>query len=111
MQHLSVLIKPASSSCNMRCQYCFYEDVSNHREIKNHGIMKESVMKKIIDRIFMDLELKSVHFAFQGGEPTMAGITFFEQFTDYVDKKKNHVQVHYSIQSNGYLLDLSLIHI
>lgn len=105
MQHLSVLIKPASSSCNMRCQYCFYDDVSNHREIKNHGIMKESVMKKMIDRIFMDLELKSVHFAFQGGEPTMAGIEFFENFVSYVDKKKDYVQVEYSIQSNGYVLD------
>ena len=28
MQNLNFLIKPASSQCNMRCRYCFYEDVA-----------------------------------------------------------------------------------
>ena len=26
MPPLSLLIKPASGSCNMRCRYCFYTD-------------------------------------------------------------------------------------
>ena len=29
MQHVSILIKPASSACNMKCSYCFYEDVAS----------------------------------------------------------------------------------
>ena len=26
MQYVNFLVKPASSLCNMRCRYCFYED-------------------------------------------------------------------------------------
>ena len=26
MRHLQVMVKPASSNCNLRCSYCFYED-------------------------------------------------------------------------------------
>ena len=48
MKNLSFLIKPASSSCNLKCKYCFYADVSEHRQIKSNGIMKEEVMKKLI---------------------------------------------------------------
>ena len=31
-RNIYVLIKPASSECNMRCKYCFYTDVASHRE-------------------------------------------------------------------------------
>ena len=33
MKHLSVMFKPASSLCNMRCKYCFYADVSSLRDV------------------------------------------------------------------------------
>ena len=32
MPPINILIKPASSACNMACQYCFYKDVAAHRE-------------------------------------------------------------------------------
>lgn len=32
MPHVSVLLKPASSACNMNCKYCFYKDEANCRE-------------------------------------------------------------------------------
>lgn len=34
MKYISFLIKPASSLCNMRCRYCFYYDVADHREVR-----------------------------------------------------------------------------
>ena len=39
MAAISLLIKPASSLCNMRCRYCFYDDVSDCRNVKNMGLM------------------------------------------------------------------------
>lgn len=39
MKNLNLLIKPASSTCNLQCKYCFYYDVADNREIKNYGIM------------------------------------------------------------------------
>ena len=46
MKFLSVLIKPASSLCNLRCRYCFYEDVSRQREQMSYGVMTKGVMKR-----------------------------------------------------------------
>ena len=44
MKYISFLIKPASASCNMRCRYCFYADVAEHRAVRSHGVMGTDVM-------------------------------------------------------------------
>ena len=49
MKYISFLIKPASSLCNMRCRYCFYYDVADHREVRSHGIMQEDTMQALIE--------------------------------------------------------------
>ena len=41
MRNLNLLIKPASSSCNLRYKYCFYYDVADNRQIENYGIMND----------------------------------------------------------------------
>ena len=41
MNTVSMLIKPASGRCNLRCRYCFYEDVSEHRQDHDLGLMDE----------------------------------------------------------------------
>lgn len=33
MPYINLLIKPASSPCNMRCRYCFYADEAANREL------------------------------------------------------------------------------
>ena len=43
---LSLLIKPASSECNLACKYCFYLDETRHRQVASHGIMTYDVAKK-----------------------------------------------------------------
>jgi len=48
MKALSLLIKPASGSCNMRCRYCFYADVTNSREIKNRGLMPRGTLETLV---------------------------------------------------------------
>jgi len=46
-------------------------------------------------------------FSFQGGEPTLVGLDFFEDLSGYVSRHPNpkRVRVHYSIQTNGYDLN------
>ncbi|MCR5155311.1 MAG: radical SAM protein [Butyrivibrio sp.] len=109
MKHFSVMIKPASSACNLRCRYCFYEDEASSRSTTSYGIMQKDIMEAVIDNVFAGLTGKDeVTFAFQGGEPTVAGIGFFRDFADYVDRKKStnrHVAVSYVIQTNATLLD------
>lgn len=108
MKMRSVLIKPASSLCNMSCKYCFYCDVSQHRENFSFGIMEEDVMHELIVKALYDCEC--INFIFQGGEPTLAGYPYFENFVKYVDKtKQKNQKVSYYLQTNGYRIDEKLI--
>ena len=52
MKNLSVMIKPASSLCNMRCKYCFYADISSIREQPSYGVMTSETRKKVLSNIF-----------------------------------------------------------
>jgi len=105
MEHLTVMIKPASSLCNMRCGYCFYCDVAENRDTKSYGLMADATAVNIIEEAF-EAAARSVSFIFQGGEPTLAGLDFFKSFTDTVNRlNKRNIKVFYSIQTNG--LDIS----
>lgn len=109
MNQLSLLIKPASSLCNMRCKYCFYFDVAQNRLVESYGIMKEDIMKTIIERAFSEVTNGVINFSFQGGEPTLASLNYFYSFVDYVKKLNSKldkpVNINYSIQTNGLLID------
>ncbi len=105
MPPISLLVKPASGNCNMRCHYCFYTDETKNRAIPSMGIMSIETMKTIVDKAlaFADGDCS---FAFQGGEPSLAGLPFFQALTDYVKYHPNpkKVRIHYSFQTNGYNL-------
>lgn len=105
MKNLNLLIKPASSTCNLQCKYCFYYDVADNREIKNYGIMDDETLENMVKKVFEEVEYQ-VNFAFQGGEPTTAGIEYFEKFHFFVEKyntKKIHVT--FALQTNGTLIN------
>lgn len=106
MKQLTVMLKPASSLCNLRCKYCFYADVADLRQIHSFGIMTEDTMHAILTHIFTCLDAADhITFAFQGGEPLLAGMAFYNTFTSTVLKIKKGVRVHYAIQTNGTLID------
>lgn len=102
---ISILIKPASSLCNLSCKYCFYKDVATNRESYSNGIMTEATVDNIIKKALTPSN-KVVSFAFQGGEPTLAGLSYFQYFVERV--KENNIynaSINYSIQTNGYTID------
>ena len=41
MPPISVLIKPSSGLCNMKCDYCFYCDETKKRARESYGFMTE----------------------------------------------------------------------
>ncbi len=105
MNSLSFLIKPASGCCNMSCAYCFYKDTAYLRGSEAEKIMSDTVAKRLIERAF-DTNAGYISFAFQGGEPTLAGIDFFKDFVSYVDRLNfDDRNISYSIQTNGLLID------
>ena len=103
-KHLTLLIKPASSLCNLRCRYCFYHGLAETRNVGSYGIMRAETAKMLIERA-VDAAESSISFAFQGGEPSLAGPEYFELFVDYakktISKSEKKPQVNYSIQTNG----------
>ncbi len=98
---ISFLIKPASSLCNMKCSYCFYCDEAENREKASLGFMKKETAENIVKKA-AEISREAM-FVFQGGEPLLAGVDFFETFAAFADKYK--IQAHYSIQTNGTLID------
>ncbi len=86
----------------MRCGYCFYRDVSSRRERENLGRMTGETLETLVRRA-MSYADDSVSFAFQGGEPTLAGLDFFETLMR-LEKKYNsrNIAVSNSVQTNGY---------
>ena len=111
MKSIALLIKPASSNCNMKCKYCFYADVSDNRNLNSYGKMTHDVVDSIVDKVvnyFKDEVV--INFCFQGGEPTLSTIEFFYYFIEQVDKvKKDYHHINYAIQTNGLLIDASWI--
>ena len=106
MPALSLLIKPASGSCNMRCRYCFYADEQDKREVYSYGRMTVDTMKSIVEKA-MEYADHDCTIAFQGGEPTLIGLEFYQELVEYVAAHKNpkHLRIHYALQTNGYLMD------
>ncbi len=107
MNYVSLLIKPASSLCNLRCKYCFYWDESANRLQKCMGMMREETAERLIDSAFAAQSGRGfVSFSVQGGEPTLAGLAFYERFISLVHQKNvRRVPVQYAMQTNGMLLD------
>ena len=107
MKNVNLLIKPASSLCNLRCEYCFYEDEAQNRTQRSMGVMKEELADELIRQVFEAVDPDgAVSFAFQGGEPTVAGLPYFRHFAEKVKQHRPpRVRVSFAIQTNGTLLN------
>ncbi len=105
MPPITIMLKPASGLCDMRCRYCFYADEMARRETPSYGIMTDQTLEAVIRRTLAFAQ-NSCSFVYQGGEPTLAGLDFFKKALDYQKKwNVNRVQIANSIQTNGYSLD------
>jgi uncharacterized protein len=107
MRNISLLIKPASSACNLRCRYCFYADEAARRSRASAGVMSRETAAELIRSACREAEKGGlVSFAFQGGEPTVAGLDFFRFFVKTArEEKPAGVSLAFSMQTNGTLLD------
>lgn len=105
MPPVNVLIKPASSACNMACRYCFYRDVSAKRENAFEGMLSFETLEKVVIAAFEYAE-DVCSFTFQGGEPTLAGLEFFRRLLRMQERcNKKGVFVRNCIQTNGLAID------
>ena len=101
MPPISVMIKPASGSCNMQCTYCFYCDEQEKRSRRSYGMMSEATLKNSIRKSVLHAE-GSCFLVFQGGEPSLAGLDFFKKAVEYaVHYNRRGIEIHFAFQTNG----------
>lgn len=103
MKPFSLLVKPASFGCNLRCKYCFY--LEKKEFFGSQHMMTTDVLEKMISS-FLALDLPQYSFGWQGGEPTMMGLDFFKKVVEFQQKHgRNGANVSNGLQTNGTLLD------
>lgn len=107
MKGTSILIKPVSSTCNMACYYCFYRDEAKKRQQECYGLMSSRTLKNVI-RKTLPRAKGAISYAYQGGEPTLRGLDFFEEAVAWQKQyNKNGIMVTNALQTNGCLIDES----
>lgn len=105
MPPLYLLIKPVSGRCNMRCDYCFYCDEVKRRALPFSGVMSEGTLENVV-RKSLEFATCECTFAFQGGEPTLAGLDFYKTLIKFVERhNRKKLAVFYAMQTNGFALD------
>lgn len=101
----TLLIKPASADCNLRCEYCFYIDHLNFYPDGKIHRMPLHVLERMISS-YMSTPQPQYIFGWQGGEPCLMGCDFYKAAVEFQKKYgKNGAVVCNSIQTNGILLD------
>jgi uncharacterized protein len=103
--YFHVLAKPAGAACNLACSYCFFlskEEFYPGSRFRMSDELLETYIRQYIEAQRTD----RVTIAWQGGEPTLMGLDFFERSVEFATKyAPPGMHVEYSIQTNGTLLD------
>jgi uncharacterized protein len=99
--HFHVMAKPCGASCNLRCTYCFYTEKENLYGGPAQFRMPPAVLESFIRQYIACQDTPEVQFAWQGGEPTLLGINYFESVVALQEKYAGGKKVFNSIQTNG----------
>ena len=83
---LAVMAKPVGSRCNMRCAYCYYLEKGKYSENEKQTRMSYSLLERLIRQTVECSPGPAVSFVWHGGEPTLAGIGFYEKAVE-LEKK------------------------
>ena len=103
-KQLCLLVKPAGPDCNLRCPYCFYSCKSSLFPDNPHR-MSDEVLDKLISSC-LRLNHPLTCFTWQGGEPTLMGLEFYQKVIDAQNKYcQDGSMIGNALQTNGILLD------
>ena len=103
--HFHVMAKPTGAICNLDCEYCFFLS----KEALYPGSpfrMADDVLEVYIQQVIESQNAPQVTSAWQGGEPTLMGLEFFERAIELVQKyRRPGMQINHTVQTNGTRLD------
>jgi len=100
-----VMAKPRGAICNLGCRYCFYLDKAALYEASDFR-MSDEVLEAYVRQYIESAAGGVADFAWQGGEPTLMGLEFFERVVEMQDDIcPPGTQYRNALQTNGVLLD------
>jgi uncharacterized protein len=101
-----VMAKPAGSACNLDCSYCFYLSKQTLPGGPGGGHMDDNLLARFVRDYIESVTGDEVVFSWQGGEPTLMGLDFFEKVVALQRRyAKEGQRIENDLQTNGTLLD------
>ncbi|MBM3214529.1 anaerobic sulfatase maturase [Candidatus Poribacteria bacterium] len=101
-----VMAKPIGPLCNLDCKYCFYLEKEALYPPRNRFRMSSEVLEAYVSQYIESQPGSEIHFAWQGGEPTLMGVDFFRRV---VELQAQHCppdkRIANAFQTNATLLD------
>jgi uncharacterized protein len=101
----TVMAKPAGPSCNLACEYCFYREKSSLFPAGAATRMSPEVLESFVRQYIGSQPRGEVTFTWQGGEPTLLGLDFFQRVVALQARCAEGRRVKNALQTNGVLLD------
>ena len=103
----TLLIKPAGPDCNLACRYCFY--TTKKDLFAGSSLRMNDAVLECLCRSYLHLRFPVSVFAWQGGEPTLMGLDFYQKAVRLQKQFAAPGQsVHNALQTNGILLNDSM---
>ncbi len=100
-----ILAKPTGPKCNLDCKYCFYLEKEALYPRDSKWAMREDVLEAYVRQFIEAQPADVVHFAWQGGEPTLLGVNFFRKVVQIQAKYASGKTIENALQTNGTLLN------
>ncbi|MBT0671730.1 anaerobic sulfatase maturase [Novosphingobium profundi] len=101
-----MLAKPSGPACNLDCDYCFYleKEALYPRPAKRR--MTPEVLEAYVRNVIASTPPEAAPlFAWQGGEPSLLGLPFFEEALRLQKRHAGGRRVTNTFQTNGTLID------
>lgn len=101
-----VLAKPTGAVCNLDCTYCFYLAKEHLYPGSSFRMPDDLLVRYLTSLLEAHRGLPEVVVAFQGGEPTVMGLSFFERVLEIERRLAEPGQrVVNTVQTNATLVD------
>ena len=100
-----IMIKPCGPICNLACDYCYYLPKAQLYPGSDFRMSYE-LLEDFTRQMFAAQPGQEVNFSWQGGEPTLMGLDFYQEALrlQHLLAPQNIV-VSNSLQTNGTLID------
>lgn len=98
------MTKPAGPLCNLDCSYCFYLEKTKLFPANHSFKMSDEMLEAYIKGYIEAQPGGEVSFAWQGGEPTLAGLPFFKKVIAFQKQYAGGKRIENAFQTNGTTL-------